>query len=191
MDKLVWLDLETTGFEPEDCEILEIGMLITDADLEVLDAFQVVLKGYPPILTQDMDANVIEMHTASGLFFDVKASDVSRSEAESRAIAFLETHFGPAKVKEDGTPDRREMPPLGGSSVHFDRKFLAYHMPALERCFHYRNFDATSIGEAARRWYPEEFVEREKSRDHRALADLHDMLLELRYIRATFWSFNR
>ena len=181
---LVWVDLETTGITPREHRILEMAMVITDDDLNVVDEFSRGIKQpYRPAsgFRSSMPPDVLLMHQKSGLLDEVAAAnyDVEAVEAEMRV--FMEASVGLA------SPNIRKRPPMAGSSVHFDRSFLEVHMPALVGHFHYRNFDVTSFGEAARRWYPDEFVEPEKQRLHRALPDLHDTLAEMRYIRSTFF----
>jgi oligoribonuclease len=184
MDKLVWVDLETTGLEPKSHRVLEMAMVITDYALVVIDEFSRVIKQpHRPAVgfRSAMPPEVLLMHQKSGLIDEVVDARYTIDVVESEMRVFMEAIVGPAD------PNIRKRPLMAGSSVHFDRSFLEIHMPELIGHFHYRNFDATSFGEAARLWFPNEFVEPEKQRLHRALPDLHDTLAELRYIKKTFF----
>ena len=157
MNELVWIDLETTGLEPKHCCILEMAMVLTDSDLNVLEEFSRVIKQPKRSAVgfrSAMPAEVLAMHASSGLLDDVAAATYAVGAVESEMRVLMELTFGPAHA------NIRKRPLIGGSSVHFDRAFIEVHMPQLNKHFHYRHFDVTSISEAARRWYPDQFRDR-------------------------------
>ena len=168
---LVWLDLEMTGLDPDADVILEIATIVTDAHLEVLAEGPALAIHHPEPLLRRMDAWNTEHHTASGLLARVRASEVSLTEAEAVTLAFVERHCA------------RRAAPLCGNSIWQDRRFLAKHMPTLDGYLHYRVVDVSTVKELARRWRPEVAAAVEKRQTHRALADIHESLAELRHYR--------
>lgn len=166
---LAFIDLETTGLDPAEASILEIAVIVTDGDLHSANVGpNLVLHAE----TREMPEVVREMHTTSGLLDDVAQSGLKVWDAERQVLEFLREFDEPGKI------------PLAGSSVHFDRKFLAYHMPDLEAWFHYRNVDASSLGEVMRRWFPAIHARAPEKREiHRAFADIQDSIRLMRYYR--------
>jgi len=173
-DLLMWCDLEMTGLEPDRHVIVEIALVATTVDLEVVD------EGIDLVVHQDgaalatMDDFVLNMHTRSGLLDAITASTVSLADAGAEALAYLKAHV----------PERTA--PLCGNSIGMDRRFLARHLPAVEEYLHYRSIDVSTVKELARRWYPALFRKRPDKREgHRALADIRESIEELRYYRDT------
>ncbi len=145
-DRLVWIDLEMTGLDPATDEIVEIAAIVTDAELNELDA-GISLVVRPPDLgiLDGMDEIVVSMHTESGLLADIP-DGVPLAEAGAAVLAYVRGHV----------PEARQAP-LAGSSVYVDRGFLARHLPELDEHMHYRLIDVSSIKELARRWYPRSY----------------------------------
>ncbi|HCK79702.1 MAG TPA: oligoribonuclease [Actinobacteria bacterium] len=175
-DRLVWIDCEMTGLNLQRDALIEIAVLVTDAELNVLgDGVDLLIAPPPHTLDQMVDV-VRQMHTASGLL-DELANGMELAEAEERALEYIRTHV----------PEARKAP-LAGSSVHMDRAFLARDMADLEAHVHYRNVDVSTIKELARRWYPKTYFNSpEKRGNHRALADIRDSIRELQYYRSTLF----
>lgn len=171
---LVWLDLEMTGLDPARHAIVEIATLVTDDDLElVAEGPDLVVHQSPDVLAA-MDPPVRELHAASGLLPAIERSSVSLAEAGARTLAFLLEH-----VPEAGTT------PLCGNSIGTDRRFLAAHLPEIDRHLHYRSIDVSTVKELARRWYPDVFAQLPaKKGGHRALDDIRESVEELRWYRA-------
>ncbi|TNY36866.1 oligoribonuclease [Thermomonospora catenispora] len=171
-DLLVWADCEMTGLDLRKDALVEIAVLVTDSDLNILDeGVDVVIKP-PQEAVEQMSKVVRDMHTASGLL-EALPNGVSVGEAEEMVLSYLRTHV----------PDPRKVP-LCGNSIATDRSFIARDMPALDAHLHYRMVDVSSIKELARRWYPRAyFASPPKNGGHRALADITESILELRYYR--------
>ena len=170
--RLVWLDLEMTGLDPDNDSILEIATIVTDQDLNELAVGPVCAIRHPQSVLDNMDNWNTEHHTASGLWQRVLQSTVSMYEAERDTLEFL------SAWTEQGAS------PLCGNSICQDRRFLVRLMPELERWFHYRNLDVSTLKELARRWAPhllESFV---KESRHEALADIRESIQELRHYRS-------
>jgi oligoribonuclease len=174
-DRLVWIDLEMTGLDVDRHRIVEIAVLVTDAQLEVLaDGLDLVVH-QPPEALADMDDFVRKMHTKSGLLPAIEQSSLTLEAAGKQAIEYI-TQF----VPEPGTA------PMCGNSIGVDRRFLDRYLPDLDRYLHYRSIDVSSLKELCRRWYPEAYRKRpSKSETHRALDDIRESVAELRYYRAT------
>jgi oligoribonuclease len=174
-DRLVWIDCEMTGLDLKNDVLLEIAALVTDSELNILDGgVDIVIHAGDDQLDR-MIAFVRDMHAASGLTDDVRASAVTVEDAEAQVLAYIKTHVGEARKA-----------PLCGNSIATDRGFLALQMPELETWLHYRMVDVSSVKELARRWYPRAyFASPEKNGGHRALADIRESIEELRYYRST------
>jgi oligoribonuclease len=168
--KLVWIDLEMTGLDPDKMVILEIASIITDDALNIIAEGPNIVINYPEEVLSGMEEWSMTHHTASGLMDRVRASRHDRVQAESETIEFLQIH-----CKKDESP-------LCGNSVWQDRRFLARHMQELEGFFHYRIIDVSSIKELVRRWYPS-LPPYEKNKSHLALEDIRESISELRYYR--------
>ena len=169
---LVWIDCEMTGLDLEADALVELAVLVTDAELNVLgDGVDVVIRPPDAALAQ-MGDFVRQMHTTSGLL-DQLAEGITLAEAEARALAYIQQH-----VPEAGKA------PMAGNSIATDRGFFARDLPALDGYLHYRMVDVSSIKELARRWYPRVYFNAPaKNGGHRALADITDSIEELRYYR--------
>lgn len=172
MDTLVWIDCEMTGLSLQDDALIEVAALVTDFELNILgDGVDLVIKPPADALAQ-MNDIVTKMHTDSGLITELDAG-LSLPVAEDQLLAYIREH-----VPEAGKAA------LAGNSVGTDRAFLARDMPQLEQWLHYRIVDVSSIKELARRWYPRAyFAAPAKAGTHRALADIHESIKELRYYR--------
>jgi oligoribonuclease len=171
-DRIVWIDCEMTGLDLVADALIEVAVLVTDSELNVLgEGVDVVIR--PPQAALDQMHEVVrEMHTTSGLLQALDAG-VSLREAEQLALEYVRAHVA----------DPRKAP-LGGNSVATDRGFLARDMPELEAHLHYRLIDVSSIKELARRWFPRVYyASPEKNGGHRALADIRDSINELKYYR--------
>ena len=170
-NRLVWIDLEMTGLDPDSDSILEIATIVTDADLNELAQGPVYAIKHVESALQAMDDWNTEHHTASGLWKRVLESEISMRGAEQGTLAFL------ADWVEAGVS------PMCGNSICQDRRFMFRLMPELEKFFHYRNLDVSSIKELAARWAPEVLLGFEKNNRHEALEDIRESIAELRYYR--------
>ena len=172
-DRLVWVDCEMTGLSLEKDQLVEIAVIVTEADLTELDAgINVIIRPSDLAVLDTMDDVVREMHDKSGLLEEIP-NGVTLAEAEEKVLAYVQQHV----------PDSRRAP-LAGSSVYVDRGFLARDMPTLDAHLHYRVVDVSSVKEIARRWYPRAyFASPEKRGNHRALGDIRESIAELRYYR--------
>ena len=172
MYNLVWIDCEMTGLDLGTDALIELAVLVTDPELNVLgDGVDIVITPPADALAQ-MSAFVTEMHRNSGLL-ELLPDGVTLAEAEAQALAYIRAHV----------PDVRKAP-LAGNTIGTDRTFLARDMPELEGHVHYRNVDVSSLKELAKRWYPRiYFTAPTKSGNHRALADIRESIEELRYYR--------
>ncbi|HWZ63710.1 MAG TPA: oligoribonuclease [Steroidobacteraceae bacterium] len=171
-DYLVWIDLEMTGLKPDSDYIIEIATVVTDKELNVLADGPVLAIHQPEDVLARMDDWNQRQHGSSGLLARVRASHTTAAEAEQRTLEFL------TPLVSGGSS------PMCGNSICQDRRFLARYMPALERFFHYRNLDVSTLKELARRWAPavaDSFV---KQGTHLAHADIHESIRELRHYRA-------
>jgi oligoribonuclease len=176
-DRLVWIDCEMTGLDLGRDALIEIAVLVTDGELNVLgEGVDVVIHADDAALAGMPDI-VRDMHERSGLTEAVRASTVTVPEAEQLALDYIRRYV----------PDPRSAP-LAGNSIATDRGFLARDMPALDAHLHYRMVDVSSVKELCRRWYPRVFYAKpEKGLAHRALADIQESLRELAYYRQTLF----
>ncbi|MCP3917656.1 MAG: oligoribonuclease [bacterium] len=171
-DLLVWMDLEMTGLDPEKERIIEIAVLLTDAELEIVAEGPELVVHQSDALLAAMDAWNTEHHGASGLTERVRASTLDDAAAEQKVLTFLRKHCA------------EKTSPLAGNSVWQDRRFLARYMPRVDDFMHYRIVDVSSVKELARRWYPGPFAKAPAKRNsHRALDDIKESIEELRYWR--------
>lgn len=172
-DRLVWIDLEMTGLDPERHVIVEVAALVTDAQLNVLGTgIDLVVHATEDELAE-MDDYVRTMHTTNGLLPLIQESAVSVAEAEDAVLALIAEHCHPDHPA-----------PLAGNSIATDRTFIRAHMPRLDAALHYRMVDVSTIKELSRRWYPRVyFAQPEKGMSHRALADIVESIRELDYYR--------
>ena len=168
---LVWIDLEMTGLDPDTEKIIEIATVVTDVSLEVLAEGPAIAIHQTTEVLAAMDQWNTEQHGRSGLSERVLASTCTEAEAEARTLEFLERYVPP------------RVSPICGNSVCLDRRFLHRHMPRLERYFHYRNLDVSTLKELCRRWAPNKAESLVKPAEHRALQDVHGSIAELRFYR--------
>ncbi len=177
LSHLIWIDLEMTGLDPDNDQIIEIATVITDKNL-------VILAQGPVLAVHQSDATLAAMddwnqkhHGQSGLIARVKASTIDAEEAERQTLEFL-TQWVPAQTS-----------PICGNSIGQDRRFLYRYMPKLEAYFHYRNIDVSTLKELAARWAPELKDGFKKASSHQALDDIIESIEELRYYREHFIKF--
>ncbi len=171
---LVWIDLEMTGLYPDRDRIIEIAVVVTDAQLGKRTEGPVFAIHQSDATLDAMDAWNKGTHGKSGLIERVKASTVDEATAQAQVIEFLKRYVPSAKS------------PMCGNSICQDRRFLAKDMPALESFFHYRNLDVSTLKELARRWKPAILDGFKKAQAHTALADIHESIDELAYYRQHF-----
>jgi len=167
------MDMEMTGLDPDRERIIELAVILTTGDLQIVAEGPELVVHQPEEILGAMDAWNTEHHTASGLVERVRASSTSEAEADAAVLAFLEAHV-PAAVR----------PVLAGNSIHQDRRFIRRYLPALERRLHYRMVDVSTVKELVKRWYPAVSDARPQKNDvHRALDDIRESIAELRYYR--------
>ncbi|MWB97380.1 oligoribonuclease [Agromyces seonyuensis] len=171
-DLLVWIDCEMTGLDLDVDELVEIAVVITDYDLNPVDAgIDIVIRPNPSAL-EHMGEFVRNMHRTSGLLEEIP-NGVSLADAEYRVLEYVLSHI----------PDEAKAP-LAGNTIGTDRMFIAKYLPRLDAHLHYRNVDVSSIKELSRRWYPRAYFNAPtKHGGHRALADILESIRELRYYR--------
>ena len=169
---LIWVDCEMTGLDLNKDVLVEIAVLVTDSELNILgEGVDLVIKATPEQIS-GMNEFVTNMHTESGLITEIPGG-VETSKAEEEIIAYLEK-YAPGAGKS----------PLAGNSVGTDRAFIARDMPLLNEYLHYRTVDVSSIKELTRRWFPKAyFAAPAKTGNHRALGDIQDSIAELAYYR--------
>ncbi len=173
---LIWIDCEMTGLSLEKDVLVEIAVLVTDSELNIIgEGVDLVVKATPEQLA-NMNEFVTQMHTASGLITEIP-SGVTLADAEDQIIKYLESA---------GTVAGKS--PLAGNSVSVDRSFIARDMPKLNEFLHYRTVDVSSVKELARRWQPKIYFQAPaKTGNHRALGDIQDSIAELQYFRENFF----
>ena len=172
-DNLVWIDLEMTGLQPDSDRIIEMAVLVTDSQLNLVAEGPVLVLHQPDEVLDAMDSWNKGTHAKSGLIERVRASALSEAQAEAQILAFLEQQV-PANAS-----------PMCGNSICQDRRFLARWMPRLEGYFHYRNLDVSTLKELVRRWKPDAGKGFSKEGKHEALADILESIEELKYYRKT------
>jgi oligoribonuclease len=173
-ENLVWIDCEMTGLNPEaDC-LVEVAVVITNSELEILDAgLDVVIKPRADSWA-NMNDFVRNMHTESGLINEVE-NGLDLADAEQVILEYIKRFV----------PNAKEAP-LAGNTIGTDRMFINKYMPNLDQHLHYRNIDVSSIKELTRRWYPRVYFQMpKKDGGHRALADILESIQELQYYRQT------
>ena len=170
-NRLIWLDMEMTGLNPLTDRILELAIVITDADLNTIAEAPVWVIHQTDEVLAGMDAWNQKTHGDSGLINKVKASTLTEAQVEAAALAFLKTYIGSGKS------------PMCGNSIGQDRRFMANYMVDLEKHFHYRNIDVSTLKELARRWHPKVYDGFKKQTRHTALADVYESIDELKYYR--------
>ncbi|MFE2183050.1 oligoribonuclease [Streptomyces sp. NPDC059455] len=175
-DRMVWIDCEMTGLSLANDALIEVAALVTDSELNIQgDGVDIVVRP-PAEALVTMPEVVREMHTTSGLLAELEGG-TTLEDAQDQVLAYIREH-----VPEAGKA------PLCGNSVGTDRGFLLRDMPTLESYLHYRIVDVSSIKELARRWYPRAYFNSpKKNGNHRALADIHESIAELRYYRESIF----
>ena len=171
---LIWIDLEMTGLIPESDVIIEIATVVTDANLNVIDEGPSLAINQKTELLDGMDEWNTNQHNRSGLVQRVKDSSISVAEAESQTLDFLSQYV------DSGAS------PMCGNSICQDRRFLYNYMPNLEKFFHYRHIDVSTLKELAVRWKPDIISSSFKKSRHLALSDIYDSIDELKYYREHF-----
>ncbi|HEX6636050.1 MAG TPA: oligoribonuclease [Steroidobacteraceae bacterium] len=175
-DYLIWIDLEMTGLRPDTDVIIEMATIVTDANLDVVAEGPVIAIHQPEPILEAMDEWNKRTHGASGLIARVRESKYSMATAEQRTLEFVK-----ALVEPNASP-------MCGNSICQDRRFLARHMPTLEKFFHYRNLDVSTVKELARRWAPAIIPGFSKQGSHKALDDIQESIRELAYYREHFFA---
>ena len=172
-DRLVWLDMEMTGLNPLSDRIIELAIVITDKNLNTIAEAPVWVIHQAGEVLNGMDAWNQKTHGNSGLIDKVRASTLTEAQVEQAALDFIKRYIGASKS------------PMCGNSIGQDRRFMANYMPTLEKYFHYRNLDVSTLKELARRWYPRVYDGYKKQTRHTALADVYESIDELKYYRDT------
>lgn len=172
--RLIWIDLEMTGLNPDKDRILELATIVTDSDLNIIAEGPVFAVSQPEALIAQMDEWNTNQHHQSGLIERMRKEGVSEAVAEAETIAFLRQY-----VDEKTSP-------MCGNSICQDRRFLVKYMPQLSHYFHYRHIDVSTLKELVRRWQPDLLTHFKKQEKHLALEDIKDSIRELQYYRKHF-----
>ena len=173
-NRLIWLDMEMSGLDPDLNRVLEIAMVITDSALNTVVELPVLVVHQSDAVLDSMDDWNKSTHARSGLITKVKVSTLDEAAVETQFIAALEQH-----VPKGASP-------MCGNSICQDRRFMARHLPKLEAFFHYRNLDVSTLKELVKRWKPELAKGLAKHGKHEALADIYESIEELKYYREHF-----
>jgi oligoribonuclease len=173
-NRLLWVDMEMSGLIPETDRVLELAVVVTDSDLQVVAEGPVIVVHQDDAVLERMDAWNRSTHSRSGLIERVRASAVDEAGAEREMLAWMASYV----------PAGRS--PMCGNSICQDRRFMARWMPRLEAFFHYRNLDVSTLKELAKRWKPQVHRSFEKKSRHEALADIYESIDELKHYR-TYW----
>ena len=171
---LLWIDMEMTGLNPDKDRIIEVALIVTDAQLVTVAEAPVLVVHQEEAVLDGMDAWNKGTHARSGLIDKIKASTSTEAEVEEKMLAFVAQHV-PARTS-----------PMCGNTICQDRRFLARWMPELEAYFHYRNLDVSTLKELVKRWKPELAKGLAKHGKHEALADIQESIEELKYYREHF-----
>jgi oligoribonuclease len=172
--RLVWLDMEMTGLDPDKERIIEVAVVITEPDLTVVAEGPVLVIHQDDAILSGMDKWNTSTHGKSGLIDKVKASTVTEDDAQAQLIAFMKPYVS------------KGVSPMCGNTIGQDRRFLNKYMPKLEGWFHYRNVDVSTLKELSRRWKPEVLNAFKKAQKHTALADVHESIDEMIHYREHF-----
>ncbi|MFC4299153.1 MAG: oligoribonuclease [Castellaniella sp.] len=172
--RLIWLDMEMSGLDPEKERVLEIAMVVTEPDLTLVAQAPVLVVHQADAVLDGMDKWNQSTHGKSGLIDKVKASTLTESDVEDTLLAFLAPLVPAGKS------------PMCGNTIGQDRRFMVKYMPRLEAYFHYRNLDVSTLKELSLRWKPEVYRSFVKSSKHEALADIQESINELKHYREHF-----
>jgi oligoribonuclease len=172
--RLIWLDMEMTGLDPEKERIIEIALIVTEPDLTVVAQAPVLVIHQSDAVLDAMDKWNQSTHGKSGLIGRVKASTLTESQAEDILLEFLKPLVPSGKS------------PMCGNTIGQDRRFMVKYMPRLEAFFHYRNLDVSTLKELSLRWKPEVYRSFVKAGKHEALADIQESIDELKHYREHF-----
>ncbi len=170
-NNLIWIDLEMTGLDTFNDQIIEIATIVTDSQLEIVAEGPMLAIHQPDEILDAMDEWNTRQHGKSGLTQRVKDSVLTLQDAERATLAFLEQHVD------------KGVSPMCGNSICQDRRFMARLMPELEAFFHYRNLDVSTVKELGKRWAPELTAGFKKESSHLAMDDIRDSIDELKYYR--------
>jgi oligoribonuclease len=170
-NNLIWVDMEMSGLNPDSDRVLEVAVVVTDSQLELLAEGPVLALYQHARVLSSMDSWNTSTHGRSGLTARVRESTVLEAQAEEQVIVFLERYVPAGKS------------PMCGNSICQDRRFMARWLPRLEGYFHYRNLDVSTLKELARRWKPDVVRSFEKKSRHEALADIYESIAELKHYR--------
>ncbi len=173
-NNLCWLDMEMSGLNPEQDKILEIAMIITDKNLNILAQSPVYVIHQSDDVLDNMDQWCIKNHARTGLTERVRQSHYNEAQVEQALLDFMRPWIA------------AQTTPMCGNTIHQDRRFMTKYMPKLEAYFHYRNLDVSTLKELARRWNPTVYKGIVKKGSHQALDDILESIEELRHYRATF-----
>ncbi|MCL2656475.1 MAG: oligoribonuclease [Betaproteobacteria bacterium] len=173
-NRLVWVDMEMTGLEPDRDRVIEIAVIVTEPNLDVVAEGPVLVVHQPDSVLDAMDDWNKSTHGKSGLIERVRASTLDETACAQQLLDFLNTHLPPRSS------------PMCGNTICQDRRFMARWLPQLEAWFHYRNLDVSTLKELAKRWNPGVFQGIKKAGAHTALADIRESIDELRYYRECF-----
>lgn len=173
-NNLLWIDMEMTGLDPDQDRIIEVALIVTDANLVTVAEAPVLVVHQSDAVLEGMDNWNKSTHGRSGLIDKIKASTLTEAQVEEQMLAFVAQHV----------PIRTS--PMCGNSICQDRRFLARSMPKLEAYFHYRNLDVSTLKELVKRWKPELAKGLTKHGKHEALADIQESIEELKYYREHF-----
>ena len=173
-NRLIWIDMEMSGLDPDTDRVLEVAIVITDGDLNPVAEAPVLVVHQSDAVLGAMDKWNTDTHGKSGLTERVRTSTLTEREVDERMVAFLADYVPP------------RVSPMCGNSVHQDRRFMARHLPQLEAFFLYRNLDVSTLKELARRWKPQIMAGLTKHGKHEALADIYESIDELKYYREHF-----
>ena len=172
--RLIWIDLEMTGLDTDNDQIIEIATIVTDDHLNILAEGPVLAVHQSDRILNAMDEWNTRQHGQSGLIERVRRSKLSAQDAEQQTLEFLKKWVNP------------KTSPMCGNSICQDRRFMARYMPELVSWFHYRNLDVSTLKELCRRWRPDLSAQVNKTGAHTALADIHESIEELRFYRTHF-----
>jgi oligoribonuclease len=173
-DRLIWVDMEMTGLDPDADRVIEVAVIVTDGSLATVAEAPVYVVHQSDEVLAGMDTWNTATHARSGLTDRVRASTLTEADVEAALVQFLSLHVAKGRS------------PMCGNSICQDRRFMARSMPKLESFFHYRNLDVSTLKELCKRWKPDVAAAFKKHQRHEALADIQESIEELKHYRAHF-----